>query len=133
MLSSRCLKTVIVLGAGLGIAAPIGAVQGQTRAATVTGEVFAQPISARDIERAYPKAAKERGIGGEARLRCLIQADGLLACSVISETPAGQGFGQAALRLMAERRARPATPAGQPTAGAVYVTTIRFSVARNRT
>ena len=48
----------------------------------------------------YPANAMRRGLGGQAVLECAINRDGGLdRCEVVSETPAGWGFGDAALGL----------------------------------
>jgi hypothetical protein len=50
----------------------------------------------------YPKGALAAGVEGEATLRCARNTHlALKDCSVISETPAGQGFGAAALAMAA--------------------------------
>ena len=51
----------------------------------------------------YPPAAKAAGVEGEAKLRCERDAHAALRnCQLVSETPAGQGFGAAALALAAQ-------------------------------
>lgn len=58
--------------------------------------------------RAYPAAAARRGLSGEVRVRCRVAADGgLVGCVVLSETPAGEGFGEAALKLAPDFRMIP--------------------------
>jgi TonB family protein len=58
--------------------------------------------------KAYPKAALYAGVGGETALRCNVNPDGgLSGCVLASETPAGMGFGQAALALADRFRMRP--------------------------
>jgi hypothetical protein len=48
----------------------------------------------------YPKAAKEAGISGSATITCAQDTHlKLHDCLLVSETPSGQGFGDAALRL----------------------------------
>lgn len=65
---------------------------------------------------AYPKAALDAGVGGETALRCKVKPDGQLAgCALARETPAGMGFGQAALALADRFRMKPeAIPSAAP-------------------
>ncbi len=67
-----------------------------------------------EIERAYPVAAYRDGVAGAAVLRCRGLRDGRVTdCRVQSETPAGAGFGRAALRLSRVFRFRPLTVDGR--------------------
>src|SRR5262245_24451526 len=53
---------------------------------------------AKDMIDYAPAALKEKGLGGEAILRCRVSVKGLLTdCVVQSEKPEGMGFGEAAL------------------------------------
>lgn len=53
-----------------------------------------------DMIRYYPAAAARANISGRAVLDCLVQAGGLLGdCKVVSETPLGWNFGEAALKM----------------------------------
>ena len=70
-----------------------------------------------DLSRYYPPRALARGMEGEAVLDCRVDVFGALACSVRSETPAGWGFGAAALRIAADHRMAPATRDGMPVEG----------------
>ena len=50
--------------------------------------------------RYYPQKAQRAGISGMAVLDCLVDTQGWLRdCRVVSEQPAGFGFGEAALRM----------------------------------
>ena len=70
-----------------------------------------------DLDRFYPARALQRGMEGRAVLDCRVSATGALSCVVVSETPAGWGFGQAALRIAGEYAMEPAMRDGQPTVG----------------
>ncbi|HEX8661198.1 MAG TPA: hypothetical protein VF686_04970 [Brevundimonas sp.] len=75
----------------------------------------------------FPSLAIERGFEqAEVRLACLVAAAGALdECRILSETPAGAGFGQSAQRSAA--RARLGLPADDATViGTVISFTIRF-------
>jgi protein TonB len=66
------------------------------------------------------RAAAPRGPGrGEATLSCILNDDGqLTGCRVVSESPAGGGFGAAALSLAYRFRMSPLTAKGDSVGGA---------------
>ncbi|WP_309089887.1 energy transducer TonB [Phenylobacterium sp.] len=71
--------------------------------------------SAYERAMAYPSHASERQLDGRAVLRCRVTSIGTAAdCSVKSETPAGQGFGQAAMSLRSRLRFTPPTGGQDP-------------------
>ena len=56
----------------------------------------------------YPPAARAVGIEGQATIRCARDAHmALTGCALVSETPAGHGFGAAALALAAASQPNP--------------------------
>lgn len=67
----------------------------------------------RDLGRYYPARARERGIEGSATLNCAVDTGGALHCTVVSETPTGWGFGEAAVRMAGDHRMVPASRDGQ--------------------
>jgi protein TonB len=71
----------------------------------------------RNPERYYPRDAFMRGIAGEVELDCDVDVAGRLSCVVASETPEGQGFGDAALRIAGAHVMRPAMQDGAPVRG----------------
>lgn len=71
----------------------------------------------RNPERYYPRAAFMRGVAGEVVLDCDVDVGGRLSCVVASETPEGQGFGEAALRIAGAHVMRPAMQDGAPVRG----------------
>ncbi|QTC91745.1 energy transducer TonB [Brevundimonas goettingensis] len=78
----------------------------------------------RDIGRARPRGTRGRG---EVGVRCRIRLDQTLdQCRVVSETPPGQGFAEAALPLTSAFRFLPPTENGVPVEGQTVVVTIRF-------
>jgi TonB family protein len=82
--------------------------------------------SAEDVARVYPKADQDR-LGGTAALDCRFAEDGhLSACRVAAETPPGDGFGAAALKLAALFRAKPTSRDGVAVAGGAVRIPIRF-------
>ncbi|NBW09484.1 MAG: energy transducer TonB [Caulobacteraceae bacterium] len=73
----------------------------------------------------FPEAAMHKGIEeGRVQLQCPVSAKGtILSCWILEETPAGVGFGQAALFAASRSRLKPRTVDGEPVRGMV-----RFSV-----
>ena len=75
----------------------------------------------------WPPAALARGIGGKAIIVCIVSISGSVGgCVMDSETPAGYGFGAAALSLAPYFQMSPATQAGVPVAGGVVKIPIVF-------
>jgi len=61
----------------------------------------------------FPARALERGVSGSATVRCVAQPNGRPAnCQVVSEEPAGQGFGRAAVRIVQRGQLSPRTVDG---------------------
>ena len=89
------------------------------RPSVITNPDWVSRPSGSDLARFYPPRAAEREIGGRVVLSCTVTESGsLTACSVQSEDPPGQGFGQASLRLTSRFRMRPQTRDGAPVGGA---------------
>lgn len=70
-----------------------------------------------DLDRFYPARAIGRGVEGRATLDCQVSITGALICTLVSETPSGWGFGEAALRIAHEYSMQPAMRAGAPAPG----------------
>jgi protein TonB len=84
--------------------------------------------SASRLDQVYPSRARQGDVEGVVALRCTILPDLRTACSVLSETPSGYGFGAAALRAAESMRASPALDDGSSATGAVADVAIRFTV-----
>jgi periplasmic protein TonB len=68
----------------------------------------------RDLGRFYPVRARAAGIEGVVVLDCAVSPQGALDCAIVSETPPGWGFGDAAQRISREHRMAPALRDGVP-------------------
>lgn len=87
-----------------------------------------QPSPAQ-MERAYPRRAATDGTSGRVVLNCRLTAGGeVTGCSVASETPAGEGFGRAALSLSRYFRLSPRTVDGQAIEGARVSIPLNFAI-----
>jgi TonB family protein len=68
-----------------------------------------------DLLVVWPKEAWRSGLGGIARINCVVTSQGRLQdCFVEAESPPGAHFGSAALLLSAQFAFRPATKDGHP-------------------
>lgn len=73
---------------------------------------------------AFPPNALKSAQAGSAVLECQVTAEGAVVdCTVVSETPAGLGFGVAAVGLTSEFQMRPAMKDGRPVGS-----TVRFPI-----
>lgn len=78
--------------------------------------------SARDIASVWPSVALKEGIGGKAIIACIVTVQGTLrACRIDSESPAGKGFGGAALVLSSQFLLKPALKNGAPVEAGVRI------------
>lgn len=79
-----------------------------------------------DVARVYPAAALKEMVTGSALMTCAVDEDGYLAdCVIDDETPAGAGFGNAALEVSAYMRMFPATNYGVPVRSSITIP-VRF-------
>jgi TonB family protein len=84
--------------------------------------------TASQMERAYPPRALEEGLRGRTVIQCSITRQGALTtCAVISESPAGHGFGAAAMRLSRYFKMAPRTVDGLDVEGALVNVPITFA------
>lgn len=94
---------------------PLAPFTPQETVATITNPHWLQ--RPRDLARYYPRRALAREVEGAVTLDCLVSTAGRLSCNVVSETPNGWGFGEAALRIAADHRMAPAMRDGAATEG----------------
>jgi TonB family protein len=78
------------------------------------------PPTAIDAMKYYPAEAQKNGVSGSAVIECTLQVSGdLRNCQLASETPAGWGFGEAALAAAPQLKARPYSINGVPYEGSL--------------
>ena len=81
-----------------------------------------KPPSRQDLMGVWPASALRNGQGGKAAIGCTVTIQGALRdCRVVSEKPAGQGFGAAAVTLSSQLMMRPALKGGVPVEGSVRI------------
>jgi protein TonB len=89
-------------------------------------EWLSQPTAA-EMSRFYPARDVDAGVTGQVSLLCGVVASGKLAdCRIVSETPPGAAFGDAALKLSAFFRMKPRTIDGEPVDGGQTRISIAF-------
>jgi protein TonB len=88
--------------------------------------VWTQRPSARRIGELYPQRALREGMGGRVELDCRVLANLSLTCRIASETPAGEGFGRAALSASSAYRARPTLTDGASAVGSSARIAVNF-------
>jgi TonB family protein len=79
-----------------------------------------------DLSEQYPAVAQFIGLPGRVLLQCAIAIDGSADCKVIDETPAGLGFGDAALAFSKTFKMKPMTVNGQTVDGGTIKIPLKF-------
>jgi protein TonB len=99
------------------------------RPSVITSPDWLRRPSGEDIARYYPERALRMNVDGRATLSCTVNARGTLEnCSVASEEPADQDFGQSAMRMSKLFKMRPQTKDGAPVDGGTVRIPIRFQI-----
>jgi TonB family protein len=107
-------------------ATPVSYAAPAPAASVITSPDWARKPEAADVARAYPADDKDE-LGGTAVIDCRFTGDGrLTGCGVKSETPPGDGFGAAALKLARLFQAKPMSRDGVAVAGGFVRIPIRF-------
>lgn len=84
------------------------AVTAAPKPSIITHPDWARFPDGKAMAKAYPEAARDAGVEGAVVLRCHVAVTGSLRdCEVESETPAGQGFGAAGLKLSSQFQMKP--------------------------
>jgi TonB family protein len=97
--------------------------------AVITRPDWASRPTAQRVAEYYPLAAQGARVSGRAEIRCRVLASGSLeSCSVLDESPAGFGFGAAAVKMARWFQMRPKTLDGKPVAGGDVVIPINFGI-----
>ena len=83
----------------------------------LTGVQWTRRPGPGEFDRFYPPRANQEQQSGRVSLDCLVAADGRISCTVLSESPEGWHFGDAAMRISQYFRMAPQTSDGRPTSG----------------
>lgn len=99
------------------------------RSSVITRPDWARKPSGDDLARYYPDRARRMEVSGRATLSCTVTARGALeGCSVVAESPADMGFGDAAIRLSSLYRMKPKALDGTVVDGGQVTVPIVFQV-----
>lgn len=79
------------------------------------------------LQRTFPQRALQREQAGKAKLRCAIAGE-RLDCQAVDETPAGWGFGEAAMKASQMIAVAPTLKDGTPSSGRELCFAIRYAL-----
>ncbi len=97
------------------------------RPSVITQPDWSRRPNSEDLARYYPDRASRLELEGSATISCSVRANGTLEnCSVVSETPADAGFGEATLRASKLFKMRPTTRDGAPVDGGTVRIPLRW-------
>ncbi len=117
---AACLASLCVAGGAAGHHAPAPDLSSTELKATLP--YWEKKPTADDFVKEYPAGAKLHKISGSATISCKSDPAGKLHhCVVVSEAPAGYGFGAATLRMAKYFKLHPAWRDGKPIAGQITV------------
>lgn len=124
----RGIKRLALVLCSLLLATAATAAEPEAPIPRITNPDWAEKPSGDDLARDYPERAARKGLGGRATIVCKVKLDGRLSdCAVVSESPPGEGFGDATLKLAAKFRMTPQTRDGVPVDGAVVRIPVVYS------
>ena len=116
-----------ILAAAVLLQAPAAAMPPALKPRVITQPDWRRRPDGKDFANLYPKSASARNVEGQATVACRVNQLGeLVECSVTSESPASEGFGEAALAMAAKFNMRPQTKDGLPVAGGTVRIPIKF-------
>jgi protein TonB len=99
------------------------------RPSVITQPDWLRKPSGEDINRYYPDRASRMGVDGKATISCTVNSRGLLEnCSIVSEDPGDQGFGDAAIKMSKLFKMRPMSKDGAPVDGGTVRIPLRFQL-----
>lgn len=99
-------------------------------AGMVTNPDWIAKPSGEDVARFYPPIAQVMRLEGRSTIQCSVNETGSVqGCTVLSEQPAGVGFGQAAIQLSQLFRMKPKMVDGVAVGGAEVTIPINFAMA----
>ena len=102
------------------------------RPSVISRPDWARKPSGEDIARFYPERAQRMSVEGRATLSCSVTSKGTLAdCSVVSEEPADQDFGSAAMRMAKLFKMKPQALDGSPVDGGTVRIPLSFRLPKN--
>lgn len=123
------MRSVWILAStlALSVAPSSAAAPTQPEAPAFTAPDWRRRPSIEEMFVVWPKEAMQRGRGGRGTISCKISVQGMLFdCRVVSEEPAGAGFGAAAIALTPQFLMKPPMMDGKPVAGGTVEIPIRF-------
>lgn len=113
-------------GSGSGDGTGVGSGRGGAEPAITVARWVRRP-GFRELNPSIPSEVRKRGISGTAYLVCRVQRNKHLRnCSVLKETPAGSGFGAAALAASPKFRIYPPEVDGKPSDLAWVIVPIEY-------
>ncbi len=102
------------------------------RPSVISNPDWARKPSGEDIARYYPDRAMRMNVEGRVVLSCSVTAKGTLeGCSVVSEDPSDQDFGNAAMRMTKLFKMKPKQADGAPVEGGTVRIPLRFALPKD--
>lgn len=99
------------------------------RPSVIVNPEWARKPTPDEIMNHYPTDALRQDLSGRVLIRCDVALSGVLEnCAVVEETPAGVGFGAAALAMTPLMLMKPMTKNGVPVEGGKAVVPISFAI-----